>query len=157
MPLSETLLIPFKKFFKAPVVETPISTIKMPSTAVTTTLVFISFFVIVGGFIFCYVNNMPLFGYARNQNGQIYQTWIDTQGGLSSQLLAEGILCSFVYTLGAASVIAAFYAMSHEHDKDKGEFVKFMGLFGCSTPIWMFLAFQLFRMKIPSYFPKFRA
>ena len=154
MPLSEILLIPFKKYFKPPVVETPFSTIKMPSIYITVSLVFLSFFVIVGGFIFCYVNDMPLFGYARNQNGQIYQTWIDTHG-IGSQLLAEGMLCSLTYSLGAASLIAAFYAMTHE--KEKSDFVKFVGYFGCSTPIWMFLAFQIFRMKIPSYFPKFNA
>ena len=151
MTISEKLLLPFQKFFKPPTINTPFSTIKMPSTIITVSLVFASYFVIVGGFIFCYVNGMPMTGYSRNEKGQIIHTWF-SQGGLSNQYLGEGIICSIIFSLGAASMIAGYYAICHQQDKDN-EIVKIAEFFGCTTLIWAFIGFKLFNMKIPSYFP----
>lgn len=154
MGFSELLLYPFKKHFKAPILVTPVSTIKLPPTGVTVTLVFLSFFVIVGGFIYCFVNGIPMVGYRRDQHGNPVPSWIDPNG-LSSQFLAEGMVASMIFSLGALSIMCAFYVMNKSKKEKEGEFDKYLRGFGYTAPLWTFLAFQLFHIKIPNYFPYF--
>lgn len=152
MPISDILMYPFQKFFNPPLINTPMSTIKWPNIYLSTSLLFASFFVITGGFIYCFVNQMPMIGYRRNENGQIVSSWIDPNG-LSSQYLAEGMIASMMYSLGAGSFIAAFYLMI-KRSPFTG-FDEFLCIFAYSCPFWPILSFFVFHQKIPSYFPRY--
>jgi hypothetical protein len=154
MGLSEFLLIPFRRAFRPPVLNTPFSTIKMPSVVLTLPICGISFFIITSGFVYCFVTGMPMVGYSRDESQRIVASWI-SPNGLSSQFLAEGIIAAMTFTLGAASLIVAFYEVM-KPEKDKSEFDRFLTYFAYSAPFWQFAALQVFRMKIPAYFPTFR-
>jgi hypothetical protein len=153
MGLSEFLLIPFRRRFRPPVLETPFSTIKMPSVALTVPLCGLSFFIITSGFIYCFVTGMPMVGYTRDEQQRIVAAWI-SPNGLSHQYLAEGIVVAFTFTLGAAALIVSFYELT-KPEKDKTELDHFLTMFGYTAPLWEFFALHIFRMKIPSYFPSF--
>ena len=95
---------------------------------------------------------MPMIGYRRNENGQIVSSWIDPNG-LSSQYLAEGMIASMMYSLGAGAFIAAFYLMTK-----RGNFTGVddaLCVYAYSCPVWPILSFLVFHQKIPSYFPRF--
>jgi hypothetical protein len=150
MTVQDLLLSPFRKYFRAPVLEIPFSTIKMPQVWLTVTLCLASFFVISSGYIYCFVTGMPMVGYSRDQYGTIVQSWISP--GVSSQYLAEGIIAAIIFTMGAGSLIAAFYII-HIPEKQRSDLDGWIASFGYTCPIWQILALVLFRVKIPSYFP----
>jgi hypothetical protein len=66
----------------------------------------------------------------------------------------EGIVAALAFTLGAASLIAVFYEIT-KPEKDKTDIDSFLTSFGFTPPLWLICAMQIFRMKIPSYFPTF--
>ena len=144
---------PFENFFQAPELETPLSTIKMPSTWVSMPLMLLSFFVISSGIVFCYVNGMPLTGYYRGPDGNPVWTWID-ENGLSSQYIGEGLLASMIYTGGACAFIAAFKVLEK---RKSGGAAWVWKVLAYSIPVWILASFQMFHRKIPSYFPTFRS
>jgi hypothetical protein len=150
MTIQDLLLFPFRKYFRAPGLDIPFSTIKMPRVWLTVTLCLGSFFVITSGYIYCFVSGTPMVGYSRDQFGGILQTWISPS--LSSQYLTEGIMAAIIFTMGAGSLIAAFYAI-HIPEKQQSELDHWIALFGYTCPVWQVFALVLFRMKIPSYFP----
>ncbi|OHS94070.1 hypothetical protein TRFO_39737 [Tritrichomonas foetus] len=152
MKFTELLLLPFQRFFKPPVLHTPLSTIQWPNIIFSTCLLFVSFLVISGGVVFCYVNGMPMIGYHRDQSGQIVSSWIDPNG-LSSQYLAEGIIASLMFSLGAASFMAAFFVMTKKGKPT--EIDRLLNIFACSAPVWPIMSLFVFKQKIPSYFPAF--
>jgi hypothetical protein len=153
MGLSEFLLIPFRRGFRPPALDTPFSTIKMPSVILTLPICVISFFIITSGFVFCFVTGMPMVSYTRDEHQNVVSSWISPHG-LSHQFLAEGIVAALTFTLGAASLIAAFYELT-KPEKDKTDFDDFLKMFGFTAPFWQICALQVFRMKLPSYFPTF--
>jgi hypothetical protein len=153
MGLANLFIRPFEKYFRPPILDTPISTIRLPAPGLTVTVCVVSFFIITSGFVFCFVNGMPMTGYYRDENGHPTMTWI-AKNGLSSQYLAEGLIASGTYSLGALSLIAAFYEMN-KNAAEMTEIDRFFVGFAYTAPIWAYAGFNVFHMKIPSYFPKF--
>jgi hypothetical protein len=153
MGLSDFLLAPFRRFFCPPLLNTPFSTIKMPPLFLTTLLCVGSFFIIASGFVFCFVTKMPMVGYARDEQGNIVASWI-SPNGLSHQYLAEGIIASMTFTLGAGALLASFYEMTKDESK-KDDWDNLLTYYAYSAPFWPLLAMAVFRMKIPSYIPTF--
>ena len=150
MTISETLLKPYKRWFHPPKLDTPFSTIQMPSIKFCMVIIFISFIVISGGLVFCWVQGIPLVGYVRGNDGQPVFSWVDNSG-LSSQFLAEGFLASLVYSLGSLSLMAAYYVFTN---KDKDDvFIKALTAFSYTSPFWGIFSLMLFRTKISSYLP----
>ena len=150
MTITEKLLYPYKKWFNPPKLDTPFSTIELPSIKVSMIIVFFSFIVISGGLVFCWVQGIPLIGYIRGQDGQPVFSWVDNSG-LSSQFLAEGILASLVYSLGSLSLMAAYYVFTNPNKNDI--FFNLVNAFAHTAPIWGLFSLMLFRTKIGSYFP----
>ena len=152
--MADLLLLPFTRWVRAPVIETPISTIQMPSTYISVPICVLSFFVITSGTIYCFVNNMPMSGYYRDDRGRIRSTWMSE--GLSNQYLAEGLVAALTLSAGACALIAAYQVMGKEDEELTGVEMS-IKWFGVSAPLWAFFTFHVFRMKIPSYFPMFAA
>jgi hypothetical protein len=124
----------------------------MPNISLTLGLCIASFFAITSGAVHCFVTESPMMGYSRNEQGKIVASWM--MGGVSQQLLAEGIIASLTYSLGACSLIVAFYEIT-KPEKSKTEIDRYLAAFAYSAPFWAFCSFQVFKMKIPSYFPSF--
>jgi len=152
MTIKETLLKPFSRWFKAPSLDTPFSTIPIPSPKMSMVIVFTSFFIIVGGFVFCTVRNMPMFGAVRGNDGRPVLSWIDL-GGLNSQFLAEGIIASMTFTCAAASLITAYTFLDKQ--RKPTQFDSLLRSFAMSSPIWCLLSYMIFHAKISSFVPKF--
>lgn len=150
---SDFLLLPFKRWFRPPILETPLSTIEIPKTYITVPLCLFSFFVIASGTVYCFVNKMPMTGYIRDDRGRIIPTWIDRHG-ISNQYLAEGLIAALAYSIGACSLIAAYQVLGKSDEEMTGVEVA-LKMFGMSAPVWAMCAFWIFHEKIPSYFPMF--
>jgi hypothetical protein len=133
--------------------DTTVSTIELPRLSFTLLITLLSFLVITSGFVFCYVNGMPMVGMTRDQHGNYKSMWISNQG-MSSQFLAEGLVAAMAYTCGACSLIAAVYELEKD-EADKTEVDNFLEMFAYTSPIWGILAFFVFNMKIPQYVPVF--
>lgn len=154
MGASEFLMKPFQKWFCPPLVSTPFSTIVLPPSIITITLLIASFFIICSGIIFCYVRNMPMVGASRRPDGSVAFSWIDL-GSISNQFLAEGIIASALFTISACSIISSLYIIQCKGKLS--EFEKLLKIYGYSSPFWCFCSFLIFRAKIPSFFPLFHA
>lgn len=154
MGLTEILLKPFQKWFNPPLVSTPFSTIILPPSTITITLLVSSFFIICSGIIFCYVRNMPMVGAIRRPDGGVSLSWIDL-GSISNQFLAEGLIASALFTISACSIISSLYIMQVR--RPLSEIEKLLKFYGYSSPFWCFCSFLIFRAKIPSFFPIFHA
>ena len=152
MTLKNLLLKPYLKWFKPPTLDTPFSTIKLPSPFVSMGIIFSSFFIIVGGFVFCTVRNMPLFGAVRGNDGRPILSWIDL-GGLNSQFLAEGIISSFTFTAAALSLISAYYLLDKNYKPN--EYTGILRFLAMSSPLWCFFSYVIFHAKISSFVPSF--
>lgn len=152
MGFSDLLMRPFEKYFNPPALNTPVSTIKWPNIYYSTIVLFASFLIITSGTIFCFVNGMPMIGYRRNEQGQIIASWIDPNG-LSSQYLAEGMIASMIFSLGAGSFITAFYLLRKKGKRTGVDDA--LALYAYSCPFWPILSFFVFQQKIPSYFPRY--
>lgn len=151
MGFSDFLLHPFQKWLKAPILETPFSTIELPRLSVCMSIIFVTFFFIYGGFVFCQVRGIPLSGYARGRDGKPILTWIEPS--LSSQFLAEGIISSIIVSCGALTLISAAYLL--QKDEPFSEMDKVIEKFTFTAPIWCFGSFIIFNLKIPPFFPSF--
>lgn len=154
MGFTEFLLRPYQKWFNAPEIEIPFSTIPMPDIKITTVLVFASFFIIVGGNIFCFVNGIPTYGYERGQDGKPVLVWISSNN-LSYQFVAEGVIASMVFSVGAGAMIAMFYVLNKKGELSEIENV--LKYYAATAPLWILVSLILFRVKIPSYAPSFTA
>ncbi|KAK8895094.1 hypothetical protein M9Y10_023536 [Tritrichomonas musculus] len=154
MGLSEILMKPFQKWFNPPIINTPFSTITLPPSFITISLLITSFFIICSGIIFCYVRNMPMVGAIRRHDGSVSVSWIDL-GSLSNQFLAEGMIASLLFTISACSIIASLYIIQCK--EPLSEIQKILKVYGYSSPFWCFCSFLIFRAKIPSFFPMFHA
>jgi hypothetical protein len=153
MGFSDILLAPFRRLFCPPLLSTPFSTIKMPPLFVTTLLCGGSFAIIASGVVFCFVTNMPMVGFLSDGQGKVVPHWI-SPNGISHQFLAEGIIASMTFTLGAGALLAAFYEIMKEDDK-KSDIDRILTFYGYSGPLWPTLAMAVFRVKLPQYFPTF--
>ncbi|OHS96670.1 hypothetical protein TRFO_09826 [Tritrichomonas foetus] len=145
---SRILMLPFKILYP-PVLETPISTLKLPKPIFTMTLVFISFFVVIGGFVFCYIHNSSFMATSYDENGKAEVKWYHDD--LDNQSITEGIIVSFIYCFSGFSAICAFLALTHENKKSLS--YKMLYRIGCTLPIWMIAAFEMFHVKASYYFP----
>lgn len=156
MGLKNLLLKPFRSSFKAPTINTPMSTIELPSVKFCMALISISFIFIAGGIVYCWVQGSPMMGYIRRrEDGKITLSWYDNNG-LGSQFGGEGIIASSTYTLGALSLLAAVYVMKNGHTEDDlTDTVLYF--FALSAPVWPILSLMVFQTKIPGYFPLPRA
>jgi len=140
------LMLPFR-VMRPPVLETPITTIRMPSTNVTVPLLILSFFVIIGGVVFCAVTRAPIMSLHRNDQGRVVASWM-SKNDVSHQCVAEGIVFAAVVTLGALSAIAAAVVMREQRT---GLAFAYLERFAFTLPIWVLLCFEVFVMKMPSY------
>ncbi|OHT15147.1 hypothetical protein TRFO_42679 [Tritrichomonas foetus] len=147
---SRFLMLPFK-ILNPPILETPLSTFPLPKPIFTMTLVFLSFFGIIGGFVYCYINHSPFMATSYDEKGRTHVKFYED--GFSSQTITEGILVSCIYCMGGFSAICAFLALTHENKKALS--YKMLYRFGCTLPIWMVAAFEVFHMKATYYFPFF--
>jgi hypothetical protein len=150
MKFSEALLVPFRYLGRPPVLETPMSTIPLPSSRFTTPLVIASFFACVGGFVYCYVDHSPMWDMRGQSRGQTARSWV-ARGDLSHQVIMEGIVISTILSMGGLSLVAIFTAMTRKKKDRTGLIYSLIYRFGFTLPIWAFLAFEVFRAKIPSY------
>lgn len=147
---SNVLMFPFK-FLAPPVLNTPISTITLPHISITTFLVFVSYYLSVGGFVYCYVNKTNFFGESRDRNGQYHQTYF--QDGISSQNIFEAVVVGAVYSSVSCIAICAYYALT---SKSRKSFTyKMLYRIGCTFPIWLILSYELFALKAPHFLPGF--
>lgn len=154
--MSSKLLIPFRRWFRAPVVDTPFSTISVPSVWIVMSIIFISFSVITSGFVFCVVRGMPVSGPIRGKDGKPVLSWIDVGGGISNQFLGEGIIAAIVFSLSASSFIASYYILTREPTKGKPEEVnQYLRKFAFTSPLWCFLSYHIFTWKLGSFSIKF--
>lgn len=154
--MPDFLLTPFKKWFKAPTIETPFSTIKLPPLGVIITIIFASFAVITSGFVFCVVRGMPMMGYTRGRDGKPKASWIDLHG-LSNQFLAEGIVAAMMFSLAAASLISAVYILSKPESEELSDIQEALKKFAYTSPLWCMLSYQIFSMKFGSFSVRFTA
>ena len=150
------LLAPFRRWFKPPVLETPLSTIPVPPISVLMVLIFASFSVITSGFIFCLVRGMPMTGYIRTKDGGYRISWIDLNS-LSNQFLAEGIVAAFMFSLDAASLISVCYIMSKDEDEQLSDWEAIVKKFAYTSPIWTFLSYKIFSAKFRAFSIRFSA
>ena len=120
------------------------------TTIIVSAIVFVSFFVIVGGNVYCIVNGAPTLGYTRGSDGQYKLSWINSYDP-SSQFVIEGVIASIFFTIAAASMIAIFYTLQLSHEP-QGVHVAFQ-YFGYSAPFLLLASFFLFKTKFPSYSP----
>jgi hypothetical protein len=154
--LGETLLVPFRKWFRAPQqVDTPFSTIKVPPIQLLVVLIFASFCVITSGFVFCVVRGMPMMGYTRNREGKPVASWMSSDG-ISSQFLAEGIIAAMMFACAAAAFIAG-YVVLRKPQKEWTEADQYLRYFSFSAPFWCLLSYRIFSEKVGHFSVKFRA
>lgn len=148
MTIKDVLLKPFKTTFAPPKFNAPISTIAMPSLLTCMILVCTSFFLILAGSVYCYVNKMPIFHY---NSGKLFWYLPDLQG----QLFSEGLISSLVCTTGALALLSAFFVLGASEDYKKKNKIIFIyiQLFACSAPVWGIMYIMLYRVKMPQFFP----
>ena len=155
--MPDILLTPFKRWFRAPVIETPFSTVPVPSTPILMSVIFFSFGVITSGFVFCVVRQMSMTGYIRGANGRPVVSWIDLTS-LSNQFMAEGMVAAIMFSLAAASLIGAFYILSKDENEKLTDVESFIKNFSYTAPLWCLLSYEIFHMKFraftPSFFPR---
>lgn len=147
---SNVLMFPFKFLFP-PILNTPISTIKLPNIFITTFLVFVSYFLSVGGFVYCYVNKSTFFNVYSDQNGKVHSSYF--QEGIQSQNIFEALVVGAVYSSTSCIAICAYYALTSKSRKSLS--YKMLYRIGCTFPIWLILSYELFVIKAPHFFPGF--
>jgi hypothetical protein len=154
MSLQNLLLTPFRLFFRAPVLQTPFSTLKIPPISFLMSITFISFCVITSGTIFCFVRGIGMIGYTRNRENQVVTTWIDSQG-VSSQFGIEGWVAALMFSLSAVSFIAAIVVLRKPKDEELTDLEESMRRFAFSCPFWCVMSYLIFSAKVGSFRPKF--
>jgi hypothetical protein len=152
MSLSRLLLAPYR-FFRPPTLRTPFSTLKMPPLFLTALLCAASFVVVASGFVFCFVSGIPLVWYSRDARGAVVAEWI-SPNGLAHQYLAEGIVAALTFALGAGALLSAFYEAT-KREREKGGADRWLAAFAYTAPAWPLIALLVYRLKIPSYLPRF--
>lgn len=148
-------MLPFN-LFKPPVLNTPFTTIPLPSTKLTVPIVLTSFGVILSGIVFCYVNKARYWGQTWSPDGKVVKSWLE-RNSLSNQCWMEGFVVAVVSVMGGISAIAAYYAMSTPKKQRKGVLYGYIEAFGHTIPIWALLLFEVCSAKIPSYTLDFNA
>ena len=146
----DILMFPFRFLFP-PILNTPVSTIKLPNIIITTFLVFVSYFLSVGGFVYCYVNKTNFFGEVRDRDGNIHQSYF--QDGISSQNIFEALVVGAVYSSVSCIAICAYYALTSKSRKSLS--YKMLYRIGCTFPVWLILSYELFVLKAPFFSPGF--
>jgi hypothetical protein len=155
MPLSDFFLLPFRVLVP-PLLETPLSTIPLPSTRWSVPLLLASFFAIVGGFVYCVVDERFMWNTSVDRNGVTSRTWI-IRDSLSDQTYLEGIVIAGIFAFGGLSMIAVFSALSASKRARAGLMYPYVYRFAFTFPIWLVLAFEVVRLKLPFYTFSFRA
>jgi hypothetical protein len=154
MGIVDSLLAPFRKWFCPPVLNTPMSTIPIPPPLPLMILVCASFCVISGGCVYCIVRDIPMTGYTRTRDGKNAVSWIDMHG-ISSQFMSEGIVIGMLFCSAGVAFMCALCALKKDvAETPLDEFVKG---FGYTAPLWCFLAYYVFNLKVPSFRPSFTA
>ena len=148
--MPDFLLVPFRRWFRAPVIETPFSTIRVPPVPVMMAIIFVSFGVITSGFVFCLVRHSSMTGYVRGRDGKPFISWIDV-GSISNQFLAEGMVAAMIFSLAAASLIGAFYILDKPNGEELSDLEKFIKKFSYTAPLWCFFSYEIFRVKFRAF------
>jgi hypothetical protein len=156
MGLSEVLLRPFQTFFRAPILNIPISTITVPPVPFLMVITFGSFCIITSGTVFCFVRGIGMVGHVRGRDGHPVVSWMDTQG-VGSQFGVEGLIAAMMFSASAASFIASIVILQKPEDEELSEIDQVMRNFAFSCPLWCLLSFWIFSAKVGSFRPSFRA
>jgi hypothetical protein len=151
VPLSDILLAPFLNIFCPPLIETPFSTLSVPTVHLTLPACLISFFLIVSGVVYCSVTEAPWIGYIPTENDEPSISWIAV-GDVETQFLTEGLVAGIFLSFGALSLIALFYEASKVDLRKRSRVLRSCGM---SAPFWIFATFVIFRLKVPAYLPSF--
>jgi hypothetical protein len=151
--MPEFLLAPFRRWLKPPVLDTPISTIAVPRPLLLMVIIFISFFVITGGFVFCWVRGVPFSGYVRTRDGRSALSWMEGSG--SSQFLAEGVVAGLFFSASAASFICAFYVLGKPPGEPLTDLEATLRKFAFTAPLWCIVSCYLFKIKFGGFSPTF--
>ena len=145
---SRMLVSPFHIFYP-PVLNTPVSTLKLPKHQITTFGVFTSFFVIISGLIYCFVNKQKFFFQDYDLNGKPQLRWYTRS--VSDQVITEGLLNGFASCMCGFSLICGYYALTNSNVRTLK--YKMMYRIGLTFPIWIILLYELYHIKIPYYIP----
>jgi membrane-associated protease RseP (regulator of RpoE activity) len=154
MGLTTALLSPFRRFFRAPVLETPFSTIKIPPVQFLMFATFLSFVVITSGTVFCLVRGIGMTGYARGSDGKVFMSWID-MSGVTSQFGTEGLVAAMLFSASAASFISAIKVLRKPEREELTDWDGIQRKFAFSCPVWCYLSYLVFTAKVGSFRPKF--
>lgn len=146
MKFSQIMMLPFR-ILRPPLLDTPFATSKLASPILTVPIAFLSFGVIVGGAVACYVGHSPFYSRRWDRQNHEIQRWI-YEDSLSSQCIAEGIVVSTIFVLGGLSGIAAFSSMTNDRE---GIIPAYIERFACTLPVWVILALEVFTVKVGGY------
>jgi hypothetical protein len=147
MGLSDFFLLPFRILLPS-ILETPMSTIRLPSTLLTMLLVIVSFSAIVGGAVYCYVRHPPWTESVVDRTGAKQNVWI-CQNRLGELVQIEAVIVGIVFGLAGLSLIAAFSALTARNRT--GFIYAYVYRFGFTFPVWAIITFIIFKMKLRSW------
>ena len=147
---NSRLLVPFKRWFRCPNLNTPFTTFTIPPIPITMTVICASFMFICGGLVLCYTQGIPMMAYMPGPNGRPEISWIETRR-INSQLTVEGIVVGLIFIGSTLAFLAA--AQSIRNIENPSEFQKICRYFSYTLPMWVFLLFTVFNKKIGSYIP----
>ncbi|EAX87964.1 hypothetical protein TVAG_111990 [Trichomonas vaginalis G3] len=147
MKFKDAILAPIKHF-NVPDVKTPLSTIPIPPLFVCMAIVCVSFFVIIGGFIYCIIRDVEFISAARGPDGKVVPVVI---AGGYTQTGIESFIVGAIFTIGGIALTSGFRFL---HDRNQSKKVKkqddldFNGIFGLTALMFIFLMYLIFVSKM---------
>jgi hypothetical protein len=76
--------------------------------------------------------------------------------GISGQFLGEGIIAGALFSLAGVAFTCGLYVLSKPQGSQLTTMEDILRKFSFSAPVWCFLAYRLFALKIGSFRPGFR-
>lgn len=148
MKIKEFVLSPFNHL-RCPDLDTPLSTIPMPPVFVCMALICISFFVIIGGFIYCIIRNVDFMSAKRLANGQIVPVII---AGGYTQTGAECFIVGGLFTVGGIALTAGFMFLYNRNrtkqNKNEEEQLDLRSVLALTSLLWVFIVYLIFTSKM---------
>jgi hypothetical protein len=137
--LSRALMLPFR-VLNPPVVETPFSTVGIPPTYLTVPVLLLSIGTMIGGFVYCRVNDV---GWDCYLPGHLICPGQGTQG------LKEAVIVGAIVALGGLSLVAAYHAVTAE--KRAGLVHAYVYRYAMTFPVWALLSYEVVKTKLPQW------
>jgi hypothetical protein len=144
---SRFLMLPFR-IISPPILDTPLSTISIPSTFLTVPILLLSFGATIGGFVYCWVKKSSWERIIYNEKGQS-TSFLLVPHHLHDQSLTEAFIVGGIFGLGGLSLVAAYVVLKAE--KKTGLFYGFTYLYGMTFPVWAILSYEIFKMKFSNW------